>query len=151
MELASALAGQGRHVVLVGDRHDREFAAPIAQALGAACTDVTGATPVMETAAWLERCRAFVGNDSGLMHLAEALGVPVVGLFGPTVREFGYYPALQDSRTVERELPCRPCSRNGARPCPREHRVCMDFDADTVGGVLAALLDGSGERRVIVE
>jgi heptosyltransferase-2 len=151
VELATTLAEQGRHVVLVGDEHDGEFAVPIAQALGTACTDVTGAASVMETAAWVERCRAFVGNDSGLMHLAEALGVPVVGLFGPTVREFGYYPALERSRTVERSLPCRPCSRNGARPCPREHRVCMDIDAGTVGRALDTLLAGSGKRRIILE
>lgn len=47
------------------------------------CIDLSGKTDVMSAAACLERCALYVGNDSGLMHMAAALGVPTVGLFGP--------------------------------------------------------------------
>ncbi len=152
LELSDALAStHGYHVVLVGDPQDAEFARPIADALGARCTDATARTSIMETAAWIARCRGFVGNDSGLMHLAEAVGVPVVGIFGPTVREFGYFPTLDASKTVERTLSCRPCTRNGARPCPRHTQVCMDIEPGAVESAVVDMLERRGERRHVVQ
>jgi heptosyltransferase-2 len=85
-----------------------------------------GEATLIETAALIARCETFVGNDSGLMHLAEAVGVPVVALFGPTVRAFGYAPSLPASTVVERRLACRPCSRNGAAPCPKRTYECLE-------------------------
>src|SRR5262245_60483664 len=92
-QLCDGLAASGRRVVLVGDARDRAFTAPIAAKLGSRCIDVAGETSLVQTAALIARCETFVGNDSGLMHLAEAVGVPVVALFGPTVRAFGYAPS----------------------------------------------------------
>jgi len=66
-----------------------------------------------------------VTNDSGLLHVAEAVGTRVLAFFGPTVREFGYFPLLKDSRVLETELACRPCSRNGKRPCHRRDLACL--------------------------
>ena len=70
--------------------------------------------------------RVTVTNDSGLLHLSEATGTPVVALFGPTVRAFGYTPVLACSRLLEVDLPCRPCSRTGSRPCHRGDLACLD-------------------------
>lgn len=94
--------------------------------------------PLPRLAAELAACRAVVTNDSGLLHLAEAAGTPVLALFGPTVRAFGYYPCLPDSRVLERDLECRPCSRNGRRPCWRGDLACLA--ALEPPAVLAALL-----------
>jgi ADP-heptose:LPS heptosyltransferase len=150
--LGGQLARDGWRVLLVGDAHDRAAAAPIAAALGERCVDATGRAPLMETAARIARCRAFIGNDSGLMHLAEAVGVPVVGLFGPTVREFGYYPSLPQSRTVERRLSCRPCSRNGSTPCVRGNGECLAaIPPDAVAGAIATLFDAGAPRRIILD
>ena len=142
----------GVRILLVGDERDREAAAPIAGALGDRCVDLTGRARLMETAAHVARCRAFLGNDSGLMHLAEAVGVPVVGLFGPTVREFGYFPSLPHSRTVERRLACRPCSRNGPTPCPKGTVECLrQIPSHAVVDALTTLFDESAPRRVVLE
>jgi ADP-heptose:LPS heptosyltransferase len=62
---------------------ERAAAAPVLAALGGAI-DLVGALSVPEAAACLARCMLFVGNDSGLMHLAAAAGTPTLGLFGPT-------------------------------------------------------------------
>jgi len=141
---------EGFRVVLIGDAADRAAAAGIAEALGERCVDATGRAGIMESAALIARCRGFVGNDSGLMHLAEAVGVPVTALFGPTVSEFGYYPSLERSKTVERALPCRPCSRNGAPPCPRGTRECIErIDTDTVYGAVTDMLGSRGPRHYI--
>jgi lipopolysaccharide heptosyltransferase II len=142
----------GVRILLVGDDRDRAAAAPIAAALKDRCVDLTGRARLMETAAHIARCRAFLGNDSGLMHLAEAMGVPVVGLFGPTVSEFGYSPSLPQSRTIERRLACRPCSRNGAAPCPKGTVECLQrIPPHAVVDALASLFDESAPRRVVLD
>lgn len=81
--------------------------------------------PLLEVASALAGCRLLLTNDSGLLHLAEATGTPVLAFFGPTVREFGYFPRLPASGVLESDLACRPCSRNGKRPCHRGDLACL--------------------------
>lgn len=125
-ELARRITNDyGHHIVLLGDGADAALTSRIAAALGDRVTDLAGRMSVVESAAAIEGALAFVGNDSGLMHLSEAVGVPVVAVFGPTVEGFGYFPSLERSRVVQRELACRPCSRNGSRWCPKGTHECM--------------------------
>jgi ADP-heptose:LPS heptosyltransferase len=88
--LFRALAGPGgvlegaRPVVFAGPGEaERAMAAPVLAALPEA-VDLVGGLAIPEAAAMLARCELFVGNDSGLMHLAAAAGAPTLGLFGPT-------------------------------------------------------------------
>jgi len=98
--------------------------------------------PLTEVAGELARCCALVTNDSGLLHLAEATGTPVIALFGPTVRAFGYFPLLPRSRVLERSLDCRPCSRTGSRPCHRGDLACLEgIETASVHEAVLALLD----------
>jgi heptosyltransferase-2 len=78
-----------------------------------------------EVATGLADCSLLLTNDSGLLHLAEAVGTPVLALFGPTVSGFGYFPCLPQSKVIQRDLNCRPCSRNGKRPCWRFDQACL--------------------------
>jgi heptosyltransferase-2 len=65
-------------------------------------------------------------NDSGVLHLAEALGKKVICIFGSTVKEFGFYPQLKSSVVFENNsLKCRPCSHIGRNNCPKKHFKCM--------------------------
>ena len=75
--------------------------------------------------ALVSRAGLFLGHDSGPMHVADALGVPVTALFGPTVRAFGFYPLSGGHKVFERELACRPCSVHGTAACPLGHHDCM--------------------------
>jgi heptosyltransferase-2 len=59
------------------------------------------------------------------MHMATGVGTPVVALFGPTVRQFGFFPYRSPSAVVELDLPCRPCSAHGTRRCPLGHHRCL--------------------------
>jgi len=97
------------------------------------------------TAACLGRLGALVSNDTGLMHAAAAMGTPVIAIFGPTVRQFGFAPWGTAHRIVEVDnLPCRPCSLHGGSRCPRGHFRCMlGLDVATVQDSLAALRKSS--------
>jgi len=85
VELYRALAAPGtRPAIFAGPgEKERALAAPVLAALPDA-VDLAGALSLPEAAACLARCALFVGNDSGLMHLAAAAGTPTLGLFGPT-------------------------------------------------------------------
>lgn len=66
-------------------------------------------------------------NDSGILHLAEALGKKVIVIFGSSVREFGFYPQLSSTIIFENNnLKCRPCSHIGRKYCPEKHFNCME-------------------------
>ncbi len=78
-----ALAGARVAVLAAGPERDQ--AQPVIEALPATrVLDLVGAVDLLTAAACLRRCRAFLGNDSGLMHLAAAAGTPTLGLFGPS-------------------------------------------------------------------
>ena len=87
--LAERLRGAGAplaglRVAVLGAESERAMAAPLMEALGPAAVDLMGRTELPVAGALLARARLFVGNDSGLMHLAAAAGAPTLGLFGPT-------------------------------------------------------------------
>ena len=81
--------------------------------------------PLRKSAALLKLASAVVANDSGPMHLATAVGTPVVAMFGPTVRQFGFAPYSKNAIVVERSVGCRPCSAYGSKKCPLGHHRCM--------------------------
>ncbi|HVP06697.1 MAG TPA: HAD-IIIA family hydrolase [Candidatus Acidoferrum sp.] len=69
--------------------------------------------------------RLVIANDSGVMHLASAVGTPVVAIFGPTHQSLGFSPRGLFDRVVEVDEFCRPCSLHGKKPCYREERYCF--------------------------
>ena len=129
-QLLARLARDGAvHPVLLGGRDERELSEGIARRAGVAVADVVGRTTARETAAVLSLCGAAVSNDSAPLHLSTAVGTPVVALFGPTVRGFGFYPLGARDRVLEEELRCRPCSLHGDPECPRSHHRCLRVHA----------------------
>jgi heptosyltransferase-2 len=112
-------------VVILGDAHDASLAQELCQRLTIPVFNSVGQFALRHTAALLQRCHLLLCNDSGLMHMATALGVPVVTIFGPTVQEFGFYPFHARAQVVSQEVPCRPCSSKGSQRCPRGHHDCM--------------------------
>ncbi len=125
VEIMARTGRLGYGTVLVGGAADTELAAAIAGAVSPPPLNLSGKLSILESAAVLARCAALVTNDSAPLHLAEAVGTPVVAFFGPTVREFGYFPRLSGSVALETTLGCRPCSRNGARSCPYGTKECL--------------------------
>jgi lipopolysaccharide heptosyltransferase II len=81
--------------------------------------------PVPTVGAFIRRCKVVVSNDSGLMHLAAGMNVPLVAIFGPTVAEFGFFPFRTRSKVIEQSVPSRPCSAMGTEVCREGHFRCM--------------------------
>ena len=81
--------------------------------------------PFRELAAVAAHARAIVSNDSAVLHLGPALGVPAVGIFGGTVPEFGFARQGPRDEVAEIRLWCRPCGVHGRRRCPLGHHACM--------------------------
>ena len=106
------LSGEFRDVrfAILGDSGDTPLAQEIARSLSDRCLDLTGQTSLPEMVAWIAACDLMLTNDTGPMHVAAALGRPVVAIFGPTDhRRTGPYGQLHN--VVRVELPCTPCLR----------------------------------------
>jgi heptosyltransferase-2 len=114
--LAGLFLGAGRRVVLLGSGSDAAIAARI-KAEQPAVVDLTNKTSLAEAAALLKKTRLVVCNDSGLMHLAAAVGARVISIFGPT-HPGEKKPLNQGSVAVWKgeELECAPCYREGVFP-----------------------------------
>lgn len=114
-------------IVVVGGPEDAPHARSIADAAPGRVLDGTGKLRILATAALLARSRGLVTNDSLPQHLASAMDVPTVTVFGPTVPQFGFGPLATRATVVEQrgELPCRPCSSHGPPACPLGHWACM--------------------------
>lgn len=94
--------------------------------------DMTNATGLRESCALISRCRALVTGDSGPMHLGVAVGTPVIALFGPTTREWGFFPTSPADTVLESFLPCRPCSLHGRAHCPRKNECLAALSPERV-------------------
>lgn len=134
-------------IVLIGGTKEKELSAKIAQAVPAV-VDMTGALNLQESAAVLSSALCTVANDTGMLHLSEALGRPVVGIYGPTARQLGYFPILQTSVVAENNnLTCRPCTKMGMNACPKKHFKCMkDLTPQSVFDAVLSICTSANTR-----
>lgn len=124
-ELASLLCDDPDIMVAVfGTADDREAAAAIAGKVGdpQRVVDLTGRTSLGQAMAMINRCNVFVTNDSGLMHVAAALAVPTVAIFGST-DHVATGPYSDNASTVRSDIECSPCLETH---CPKKHFRCME-------------------------
>lgn len=128
--LAPALNMAGLPVALIGGRSDRSRAAALIQLLKVPAVNLCGMLTLNNSASIIEQSAVVVGGDTGMVHIAVALGKPVVQVWGSTVPELGMYPyvagRLIPVRMLEvKWLGCRPCSHLGKKKCPKGHFLCM--------------------------
>ena len=124
-------------ILIFGGPSDRELGQTISRMMAAPAIDLSGRTSLGEAMALIDRCDAFVTNDSGLMHVAAALKTPLVAIFGSTnfTTTSPYSPT---SRMVRVPIECSPCMKP---VCPLGHMNCMkqvtvDMVFDTLTGLL---------------
>lgn len=107
-------------VILFGTASEAAVSNAIGAELKDRPIDLTGKTAIADLPALLSRCNLFIGNDSGAMHVAGAVGLPVVAIFGPTDPN-GTAPVTPKCTVVQQKPYCSPCF---LRKCPTDHR-CM--------------------------
>ena len=128
-------------IVVLGGSDDRPLGAAIAVAAGSRCLDLTGQLSLPGMVEWLRRCEVLVTNDTGPMHVAVALGLPVVALFGPT-EPSRTGPYRQPESVLRVDLPCAPCLKASCRHSETLaclNRLPVEWVVDRVGGLLRSL------------
>jgi heptosyltransferase II len=128
-ELANRLqARSGAEVILFGTANEDAVSSAIIAGMRHAPLDLTGKTAIEDLPALLSQCHLFIGNDSGAMHVAAAVGLPVVAVFGPT-DPFGTAPVTPRCSIVQEKAYCSPCF---LRRCPTDHRCMTRVTPDAV-------------------
>jgi lipopolysaccharide heptosyltransferase II len=125
-------------VVVHGGREDAALCHEIAEGINSGAVNMAGTLGLSESAALLGLSSLVIANDSGLLHLAQSQKRPVIGIYGSTTRELGFFPLEGNSVAVEAPVPCRPCTPKGLNYCPKTHFHCMNHI--TADRVIAAAL-----------
>lgn len=137
-----ALATSGYGLAIFGAPGEAVECEAVAGTIGSAAVNLAGRTSIRQLLAGLARCAVLVTNDSGPLHAASALGVPVVAIFGSTEpRSSG--PFEIPSIVLRRKVPCAPCHR---RTCPIDHRCMRWLHPEEVVEAVVRLL---GRGRVV--
>jgi heptosyltransferase-2 len=120
--LATDLIKKGKNIWIMGSIKDKDIADKISNSLpNGSFANLAGKLNLVETVNVISKAKSLITNDSGLMHVASALGVPVIAIYGPTSPS--HTPPLGDkSFTVHSNIPCQPCFK---KECPLKHHNCM--------------------------
>jgi lipopolysaccharide heptosyltransferase II len=118
----------GGHIILIGGNGDKQLAEEVASYSRSNLTVLTGKTSLKQLAALMQMSTLLITNDSGPMHLANAVGTPTVAIFGPTnpIRTGPYHG---NYIVVRRELSCIPCY---LRKCPTGQECLQELGVDQV-------------------
>ncbi len=127
------------HFAILGGAEDMLLGRAISSAAPSRCVDLTGQTTLPELVEWVRACDGMVTNDTGPMHVAAALGKPVVALFGPTSpAQTGPFGQLKEV-LQNRSLPCVPCMKSDCRHV-RSLECLWSLQPSSVAEQLAAQL-----------
>ncbi len=110
----------GAKILIFGSHKDKESAFQVVKTCSKRLIDFTGQTTLSQAKALISNCRLFITNDSGLMHIASALKIPVIAIFGSTNPETTA-PFGERNIIIRKEIPCSPCLK---RKCPDDY-LCM--------------------------
>lgn len=121
-------------ILLFGSPSEKERIRKITEISGEKTFEITDTYSFREAISIISLCRVFISNDSGLLHIASALDIPVIGIFGPTLPE-KTAPPKKNVRIIYKSADCSPCKH---RICPIDHR-CMELIK--TGDVYSVLLE----------
>src|SRR5262249_36933393 len=144
-EAANLLSERGLDVWVVGGPGEKALAQEIVAVGGPRVRDLTG-TDLRNGILAMAAASVAISNDSGLMHVAAALGTPTMGIFGPT-SPYLWAPLNGLAATVQTktELACQPCQRTICTM--NDHRCMRDIAASDVADIAARVLEEAGSGR----
>ncbi len=136
-----AIEKLGMQVLLVSGPADQQATHQVLQGMESRKSLMLENFPLTKLAALFQKCRAFVGNDSGITHISSAVGTPTVAVFGPSDPRI-WAPQGKHTAIVKSSFPCSPCTRESMYRCGRQK--CMDsITAEEVRKTVEKLLEGS--------
>lgn len=138
VDLGRRLAAKGCRILVFGSGGEKEICGRVAGGIGNLAEDLSGRTTLREAAHALATLSLLVSNDSGLMHLAAALGTPLVALFGST-DHVATGPLSETSVVIDGSAPCSPCF---LRECPRNMECFDPVTVDKVEETCLEMLEG---------
>lgn len=143
-QVIAELSRRGVTAVLVGAGADRDTGRAIESSLppDTRVVNLIGRTSLRQLVGVVARCAAFVSNDSGAMHIAAALRVPLTAMFGPTDERVTAPEG--DADVIVRDVFCRPCM---LRECPIDHRCMKRIEVDAVLESVRNHLDANEHRE----
>jgi len=112
------------NILLVGGQEDKGLGDFLVKCWGEGAVNFAGKTTFLQTAAILRRCKLFIGNDSGPMHLAAALGIPVIGIFSSITFPVFWAPWGEHSKMIRHSVPCEYCFADDGN-CPTGTYECI--------------------------
>ncbi len=125
IELGKLLKEIGFKIVVFGGSSDKSICEEISNGITGSL-NLQNYNDLLQTAVNMKKCKLIVSNDSGLMHTAAAVGVPLISILGSSIKEFGFSPfGVQNVILENNSLNCRPCSHIGRAECPKGHFKCM--------------------------
>ncbi len=125
-QLIRELLKQNVQIAVVGGSEDADLGRFLEEVAPGKVANFVGKLTPRQSAEAIRRCTVLVSNDSAPVHLASAVGTPVVEIFGPTLPSFGFTPFGVPHRIVEnKSLACRPCGEHGGNRCPLGTFDCM--------------------------
>lgn len=127
---------KGSKLVILGSKGEKDIAQAVERKLNGLAVNLCGKTELNEAVAVIGRCNVFVTNDSGLMHVAAAMGVPTVAVFGPTDPS-ATGPVGAVATYVRAEVECAPCLK---AECPGDHKCMNSVTVDMVWREVERLL-----------
>ena len=142
-ELGSVYAQRGQGVVISGAASDRDVCRFVADGVSGA-VNACGKLTLRQSFELYRRARFVLTGDTAPQHLAAAAGTWTFSIFGPTVRDFGFWPYTDRSVVIEESMDCRPCSVHGPRACPIGTHACM---RNISPGRIVSVIDEALERE----
>lgn len=110
-------------IILIGSKDEEELCDRLNPKINS--LNLAGKLSILESASIIKNCDLMICNDSGALHIANAMQTEVIAFFGPTVKRIGYFPIGKNDKVMEIDLECRPCSSHGGQTCPLGHHNCM--------------------------
>ncbi len=133
-ELADLIRKAGFEVVWVGDEKDREVLGEVEG------VNLCGDLRIPDVMGVIKLADVFVGNDSGLLHCARAVGTPAVQIYGGTHPTLGFSLYPEEGRVILKSLECQPCDIHGKGECRRGDLSCLDIDPSHVFSEMLSLV-----------
>lgn len=128
------------YTILIGGPGDIEICSQVQSLMKTSALNLAGKLSLMGSASLLGIAKMVFTNDTGMLHMAQAMKTPVIAVYGPTTRELGFFPLPENSKVAEIDISCRPCTQKGLHSCPKKHFRCMNDLKPKIVSDLAAEL-----------